>query len=75
MDSGFQKLDSGFQSLVFRIPQAKISWIPESGLPYMGRSFPVSRNKQVLIRNKAAMFLLYNKSDIDQAFSVEVAGY
>ena len=38
-------------------------------------SFPVSRNKQVLIRNKAAMSLLYNKSDIDQAFSVEVAGY
>ena len=30
---------------------------------------------KVLIRNKAAMFLLYNKSDIDQAFSVEVAGY
>ena len=26
-----------FQSQVFRIPRAKISWIPESGLPYMGR--------------------------------------
>ena len=36
-DPGFQKLDSGFQNPVFRIPQAKISWIPESGLPYMGR--------------------------------------
>ena len=36
-DPGFQKLDSGFQSPVFRIPRAKISWIPESGLPYMGR--------------------------------------
>ena len=42
----FSKLDSGFQSLVgfrilsagFRIPQAKNSWIPESGFPYMGRS-------------------------------------
>ena len=32
------KLDSGFQSLVgFRIPQAKISQIPESGYPYKGR--------------------------------------
>ena len=30
-------LDSGFQSPGFRIPQAKISWIPESGFPYMGR--------------------------------------
>ena len=42
----FSKLDSGFQSLVgfrivsagFRIPEAKNSWIPESGFPYMGRS-------------------------------------
>ena len=41
----FSKLDSGFQSLVgfriliagFRIPEAKNSWIPESGFPYMGR--------------------------------------
>ena len=41
----FSKLDSGFQSLVgfripsagFRIPQAKKSWIPEYGFPYMGR--------------------------------------
>ena len=32
-------LDSGFQSPGFRIPRAKNSWIPESGLPYMGR-FP-----------------------------------
>ena len=32
------KLDSGFQSLVaFRIPQAKISQIPESGYTYKGR--------------------------------------
>ena len=41
----FSKLDSGFQSIVgfriliagFRIPDAKNSWIPESGFPYMGR--------------------------------------
>ena len=48
----FSKLDSGFQSLVgfrilsagfripkprIRIPEAKNSWIPESGFPYMGR--------------------------------------
>ena len=37
LDSGFQWLDSGFQSHGFRIPQAKIAWIPDSGLPYMGR--------------------------------------
>ena len=30
-------LDSGFQSPGFRIPEAKNSWIPESGFPYMGR--------------------------------------
>ena len=28
-------LYSGFQSLGFWIPQAKISWIPKSGLPYI----------------------------------------
>ena len=31
-DSGFQKLDSGFQCPLFRVPRAKISRIPESGL-------------------------------------------
>ena len=31
-------LDSGLQSPGFRIPQAKNSWIPESGFPYMGRN-------------------------------------
>ena len=30
--------DSGFQCPVFWISQAKIFWIPESGLPYMGRN-------------------------------------
>ena len=32
-------LDCGFQSQGFRIPQAKNSWIPESGFPYMGRGY------------------------------------
>ena len=40
MNSGFiLQRDSRFQCPVFRIPQAKISWIPESGLPYMRRKF------------------------------------
>lgn len=34
-DSGFQKLNSGFQCPLFRVPRAKISRIPESGLPYI----------------------------------------
>ena len=45
----FSKLDSGFQSWAgfripkpgFRIPQAKNSWIPESGFPYMGQDMRV----------------------------------
>ena len=35
--AGFRIPDSGFQSPGFRIPQAKNSWISESGFPYMGR--------------------------------------
>ena len=31
-------LDSEFQSPGFRIPQAKNSWIPDSGFRYMGRN-------------------------------------
>ena len=55
-DSGFLELYSGLQSPGFRIPQAKISWIPDfasktfskipdSGFRYMGRheGFTVSR--------------------------------
>ena len=34
-DSRFLQLYSGFQTPGFGIPQAKISWIPESGFPYM----------------------------------------
>ena len=41
-DSGFQKLDFGFQCPVFRIPRPKISWIPESGLLYIGRFLTAS---------------------------------
>ena len=37
LDFGFHELDSGFQSHGFQIPQAKIAWILDSGLPYIGR--------------------------------------
>ena len=53
-DSVFQKLDSGFQCPVFRIPRAKISGILESGLPYMGRhnahitNFPLNKGPGAL---------------------------
>ena len=37
-DSRFHELNSGFKAQAgFRIPQAKISWISESGLPFMHR--------------------------------------
>ena len=35
-DSRILELDCGFQSPGFRISLSKISWIPESDLPYMG---------------------------------------
>ena len=35
--SGFQKPGFWITMLGFRIPQTKITWIPDSGLPYMGR--------------------------------------
>lgn len=39
LDSGFQSLDfSGFSSPKPRIPLAKTTWIPESGLPFLGRN-------------------------------------
>ena len=37
-DSGFLELFSGFQSPGFRIPQAKLSWIQDSG----SKNFPDS---------------------------------
>ena len=43
-DSGFLVLDSGFQSPGFRIPEAKNSWIPQSGFPYMGRNCQLLHN-------------------------------
>ena len=36
-DSEFPELKFGFQSPEFRIPQAKMSRIPKSGIAYMGR--------------------------------------
>ena len=36
-DSEFLELKFGFQSPEFRIPQAKMSRIPKSGIAYMGR--------------------------------------
>ena len=38
VDSGSLELDSGFQSPGFRILQAKLPRIPESGFPDMGRN-------------------------------------
>jgi len=32
-----QTLGSGFPCARFQIPEAKISWIPDSGFPYMGQ--------------------------------------
>ena len=37
LDSGFLELYSRFQNPRFRIPQPKISCIPESGFPYIRR--------------------------------------
>ena len=52
-DSGFLELYSGFQSPGYGIPQenfprfqiqkAKLSWIPESGFPYIRRPLACSR--------------------------------
>ena len=39
-------LNSGFESPGFRIPQGKISWIPESEIPHMGRNFLISDRQQ-----------------------------
>ena len=33
LDSGSHQLDSGFESRGFRIPQTKITWIPDSEFP------------------------------------------
>jgi len=35
LDSGFQGMDFGFPCAGFRIPEAKISWIPDSGSDFM----------------------------------------
>ena len=36
--TGFQQPGFWITMVGFRIPQTKITWIPESGLPYMGRN-------------------------------------
>ena len=63
MDSGFHKwLDSRFSILDslagFRIPQTKIIWIPDSGLPYMKRK-PASTRQDlfVLVAIKALVLI------------------
>ena len=42
-------LDSGFQSPGFRIPQAKNSWIPETGFPYMRRFLALTQRHTALL--------------------------
>ena len=55
-------LDSGFQSPGFRIPQAKNSWIPESGFPYMGRlSAACNKRKLERMQERALRALFLNK--------------
>ena len=60
LDSGFHELDSGFQSPGFRIPQAKIAWIPDSGLPYMGRIvlLTIKRENQTTHQVSCELFLI-----------------
>ena len=44
-------LDSGFQSPGFRIPQAKNSWIPESGFRYTGRKVAAVSGQGLALAN------------------------
>ena len=37
--------------------------------------FPVSRNKQIMVRNKAMIFLEFNQSFIDKTCQIKVTGY
>ena len=52
-DSDFLELYSGFQSPGFRIPQAKISLITESGFPYMGGM------EKIYIYNNQVLYFLF----------------
>ena len=63
--SGFLELYFGFQSPGLQIPQAKISRIPESGLPYMGRSrmfFGCRKRIQILVKFSSKIYLGNNFS-------------
>ena len=51
-------LDSGYQSPGFRIPQAKISWIPESGFPYMGREFTDPKFEEYIAASTEATLII-----------------
>ena len=74
-DSGFLELYSGFQSPGFWIPQAKISWIRESGIPYMGRKSSCNEIDQLyfLFSHSGTFLLIYvNEYNIAvQAFALQ----
>ena len=74
-DSGFLELYSGFQSPRFWIPQAKISWIRESGIPYMGRKSSCNEIGQLyfLFSHSGTFLLIYvNEYNIAvQAFALQ----
>ena len=73
--SGFLELYSGFQSPGFWIPQAKISWIRESGIPYMGRKSRCNEIGQLyfLFSHSGTFLLIYvNEYNIAvQAFALQ----
>ena len=74
-DSGFLELYSGFQSPGSWIPQAKISWIRESGIPYMGRKSSGNEISQLyfLFSHSGTFLLIYvNEYNIAvQAFALQ----
>ena len=75
LDSGFLELYSGFQSPGFWIPEAKISWIRESGIPYMGRKSSCNEIDQLyfLFSHSGTFLLIYvNEYNIAvQAFALQ----
>ena len=69
MDSGFHiRMDSGFlfgfwiPLAGFRIPQTKITWIPDSGLPYMGRY--VVRSDVSVTFDEICVVVVLNKNSV-----------
>ena len=53
-------VDSEFHICGFRIPQTKITWIPDSGLPYMGQIQPPTA-LNLLAKHKAANWKFYKQ--------------